>query len=120
MGKYWEFKNKSDIESDLYLYSEIDSWGDGEYAHSAKSFKNELDSLGDIGTLNIYINSPGGDVFEGVSIANMLKRKIEQALLEWKNTPGHSPLIIKGCRQCGKTYSVRAFAKQNYKHVDSC
>ena len=66
MGKYWEFKNKSDIESDLYLYSEIDSWGDGEYAHSAKSFKNELDTLGDIGTLNIYINSPGGDVFKGV------------------------------------------------------
>lgn len=46
----------------------------------------------------------------------MLKRKIEQALLDWKNTPNHSPLIIKGCRQCGKTYSVRAFAKQNYKH----
>lgn len=46
----------------------------------------------------------------------MLKRKIEQALLDWKNTPGHSPLIIKGCRQCGKTYSVRRFAKQNYKH----
>ena len=46
----------------------------------------------------------------------MLKRKIEQALLDWKNTPGHSPLIIKGCRQCGKTYSVRAFAKQHYKH----
>ena len=46
----------------------------------------------------------------------MLKRKIDQALLDWKNTPGHSPLIIKGCRQCGKTYSVRAFAKQNYKH----
>lgn len=75
MGKkYWEFKNKTDIESDLYLYSEIDSWGDGEYAHSAKSFKNELDTLGDIKALNIYINSPGGDVFEGVSISNMLKR----------------------------------------------
>lgn len=46
----------------------------------------------------------------------MLKRKIERALLDWKNTPNHSPLIIKGCRQCGKTYSVRAFAKKNYKH----
>ena len=46
----------------------------------------------------------------------MLKRKIEQALVEWKNTPNHSPLIIKGCRQCGKTYSVRDFAKKNYKH----
>lgn len=49
-------------------------------------------------------------------VMDMLKRKIEQALLDWKNTPNHSPLIIKGCRQCGKTYSVRAFAKQNYKH----
>lgn len=46
----------------------------------------------------------------------MLKRKIEQSLLDWKNTPNHSPLIIKGCRQCGKTYSVREFAKKNYKH----
>ena len=46
----------------------------------------------------------------------MLKRKIESALLDWKNTPNRSPLIIKGCRQCGKTYSVRDFAKKYYKH----
>ena len=46
----------------------------------------------------------------------MLKRKIEQVLLDWKNTPNHSPLVIKGCRQCGKTFSVRNFAKQYYKH----
>lgn len=49
-------------------------------------------------------------------VMDMLKRKIEQTLLNWKNTPGHSPLIIKGCRQCGKTYSVRDFAKKHYKH----
>ena len=47
----------------------------------------------------------------------MLKRKIEKCLTEWKNTPGHKPLIIKGCRQCGKTFSVLEFAKKNYKHV---
>ncbi len=46
----------------------------------------------------------------------MLKRKIEKTLENWKNTPNHSPLIIKGCRQCGKTFSVRDFAKKNYKH----
>lgn len=46
----------------------------------------------------------------------MLKRKIEQSLIDWKNTPNHSPLIIKGCRQCGKTFSVRDFAKKHYKH----
>ena len=47
----------------------------------------------------------------------MLKRKMEQQLLDWKNTPGHKPLIIKGCRQCGKTFSVLAFAEKNYEHV---
>ena len=47
----------------------------------------------------------------------MLKRKIELRLIEWKNTPNRKPLIIKGCRQCGKTYSVLDFAKKNYTHV---
>lgn len=46
----------------------------------------------------------------------MLKRKIEQKLIEWKNTPNKKPLVIKGLRQCGKTYSVRKFAKENYRH----
>lgn len=75
--KYWEFKAKdnTNTEADLYLYLEIASWGGGYSAHSAKSFKNELDALGDIKTLNVYVNCPGGDVFEGNSIYNMLKRK---------------------------------------------
>lgn len=47
----------------------------------------------------------------------MLKRKMEQTLLEWKNTPNHKPIILKGCRQCGKTFSVQKFARENYKHV---
>ena len=47
----------------------------------------------------------------------MLKRKIEHKLLEWKQTEDHNPLVIKGCRQCGKTYSAMNFAKQNYKSV---
>lgn len=47
----------------------------------------------------------------------MLKRKITQSLIDWKNTPDHKPLIIKGCRQCGKTFSVMEFAKEYYKNV---
>lgn len=47
----------------------------------------------------------------------MLKRKIEQALINWKKNPNRKPLIIKGCRQCGKTFSVLDFAKKNYKNV---
>ena len=47
----------------------------------------------------------------------MLRRKIEKTLSDWKNTPNHKPLILKGCRQCGKTFSVLDFAKKNYEHV---
>lgn len=47
----------------------------------------------------------------------MLKRKIEGILQDWKATPNRKPLLVKGCRQCGKTYSVMDFAKKNYEHV---
>lgn len=47
----------------------------------------------------------------------MLKRKIEAQLQAWKNDNNHMPLIIKGCRQCGKTYIVQKFARENYKNV---
>lgn len=49
----------------------------------------------------------------------MLRRKIEQEMLRWKRLPNHNPLIIKGPRQCGKTYSVTQFGNDNYKHVVS-
>lgn len=41
---------------------------------SSTTFKNELDSLGDVETIHLYINSPGGSVFEGLAIYNMLQR----------------------------------------------
>ena len=47
----------------------------------------------------------------------MLRRKIEDTLLAWKQEADHKPIVIKGCRQCGKTYSVQKFAQDNYKHV---
>lgn len=47
----------------------------------------------------------------------MLRRKIESELMDWKRTPNHKPLIVKGCRQCGKTFSVLDFARKNYEYV---
>ncbi len=47
----------------------------------------------------------------------MLKRKITDALYNWKEDSAHKPLIVKGPRQCGKTFSVLDFAQNNYKHV---
>ena len=47
----------------------------------------------------------------------MLKRKIEDTLLQWKNTANHKPLVIMGIRQCGKTFIAQHFAANNYKTV---
>ena len=48
----------------------------------------------------------------------MLKRKIDDFLLQWKQTNGHKPLIIKGARQVGKTTSIREFAKTYKSYVE--
>lgn len=47
----------------------------------------------------------------------MLRRKIETYLSEWKQTENRKPLVIKGVRQCGKTFIVKKFAKENYQNV---
>ena len=47
----------------------------------------------------------------------MLRRKIESVLANWKNSIPKKPLVIKGIRQCGKTYIVQKFAKENYDSV---
>lgn len=47
----------------------------------------------------------------------MLQRKIEKFLQTWKQVPQHNPLVVKGCRYCGKTTSVLDFARKEYPHV---
>jgi len=47
----------------------------------------------------------------------MLKRKIEDVLVQWKSTDGHKPLVIMGIRQCGKTFIAQHFAAANYQNV---
>ena len=46
----------------------------------------------------------------------MLKRKIMDQLLAWKNKKEKMCLVIKGARQVGKTYIIDQFAKENYKN----
>lgn len=72
--KFWSFKAKNEKTGELLLYGEIASsswWGDEV---TPKQFKEDLDALGDINTLDVYINSPGGDVFAGQAIYSILRR----------------------------------------------
>jgi ATP-dependent Clp protease protease subunit len=57
---------------DLYIYEDIGSgWFGGI---GPNDVKEALDEVGSVDTLNIYINSPGGSVFDGMAIYNQLKR----------------------------------------------
>lgn len=47
----------------------------------------------------------------------LLKRKVDDFLMVWKNNPDRKPLIIKGARQIGKTRSIEFFAHKNYANV---
>lgn len=57
----------------MRLYEPIDSWGE-DWGVSAKEFAAALDDLGDdVNEIQLHINSPGGEVTEGVAILNALR-----------------------------------------------
>lgn len=74
MTKFWDFKGLAEKKGELYLYGPISdsSWykDDVTPAH----FQKDLANLGDLDVLDVYINSPGGDVFAGIAIYSILKR----------------------------------------------
>ncbi|GGH34181.1 head maturation protease, ClpP-related [Microbacterium album] len=57
----------------IRLYDPIDSWG-GPWGVSAKEFARALDELPeDTSEIRLLINSPGGEVWEGIAIMNTLR-----------------------------------------------
>ena len=44
-----------------------------------------------------------------------MKRKIYSKLIEWKESSSHKPLILNGVRQCGKTYIMKEFGKNEFQ-----
>ena len=80
--KFYEFKNITSSEADLFVYGEIVQeksvdWWTGEESKTdvgLMDFKEQLDSIGNVQKLNIYINSPGGDVFVASTMISMLQR----------------------------------------------
>lgn len=46
-----------------------------------------------------------------------MKRDLIQELIKWKNSSQRKPLILKGVRQCGKTYLLKEFGTQCYENT---
>lgn len=75
-NKFWTIRAAEDAPdiAELLLYGEISDvtwWGDEV---TPKQFKADLDALGNVREIRVYINSIGGDVFAGQAIYSMLKR----------------------------------------------
>jgi ATP-dependent Clp protease protease subunit len=66
------FAKKTGSRGEIYIYEDI---GEGWFGGiTAKAFSDSMKELGNVDALDIYINSPGGSVFDGVAIYNQIKR----------------------------------------------
>ena len=46
-----------------------------------------------------------------------MKRKLYNALIDWKNDPDRKPLVLEGARQVGKTWLLKEFGKNEYQNL---
>lgn len=69
---WYEIKNKAD-KAEIWIYEMIGvDWWTGE-GITAKDFQKDLAKIKDK-QIDLHINSPGGDVFDGTAIYNLLKQ----------------------------------------------
>lgn len=72
--KYYSMEQVGD-EANINIYGDITSWAWEELGEvSAVNLSKQLDELGAVSKINVYINSYGGEVAEGLAIYNALKR----------------------------------------------
>jgi len=67
--KSWYTMQAQDTAAGISIYDEIGFWG-----VTAKAFLDDLQALGPVETINLRINSGGGDVLDGFAIYNALRR----------------------------------------------
>ena len=68
-------KQESTNTATLNIYGDITSWAWEEFGEmSAVLLSKQLEALGDVNEISVYINSYGGEVAEGLAIYNALKR----------------------------------------------
>ncbi len=72
MKKYYLLATENN-EANINIYGDITSWEWLESDVSSYTLSKEIEGL-DVDTINVYINSYGGEVAEGLAIYNALKR----------------------------------------------
>lgn len=73
MKKFWDFAMK-DATAELHFYGEIADTAWSKDDVTPKRVQDDLEGMTKAKDVDIFINSPGGDVFAGLAIYNMIKR----------------------------------------------
>lgn len=73
MKNFYDIKQYGD-KATIYIYGDITGVVTDDSDMSAKSFNNELSKLQGVNEITMHFNSPGGSVFEGVSIYHQIQR----------------------------------------------
>lgn len=71
--KYYNLETEG-TKAALYIYGDITSWPWMESDVSSYNLSKQLEQLGDVDEIDVYINSYGGEVAEGLAIYSALKR----------------------------------------------
>ena len=71
--KYYNLETEG-TKAALYIYGDITSWPWLESDVSSYNLSKQLEQLGDVDEIDVYINSYGGEVAEGLAIYSALKR----------------------------------------------
>jgi len=53
-------------------------------------------------------------VKENIQYTIIMIRYFTEYLIDWKNRKDRKPLIVRGARQVGKTYTIEKFGKENF------
>jgi len=67
--KWYNIQNKAGETADIYIFDEI-----GTYGVTAQDFISDIKDLKDT-PINLRINSIGGDVFDGMAMYNVIKKR---------------------------------------------
>lgn len=102
------------MTGDVYIYGPI---GTDRGEVSFDNVKSQIDQLSAADTLNLHIITPGGDVFEGEAIYNLLKNSGKSIRTYMEGTVASIGTLIAGAADPGELYmnSVGRFMVHNPK-----
>ena len=87
-----EATSSGQSSADVYIYDAIGGW----FGIRAAEFVQELAAL-DVDRINLWVNSPGGDVYDGVAIRNAIRRH-----------PAHVVATVDGLAASAASFIIQA------------